>query len=58
MAEMMPTKRFGAEEAKDITKKATTNSFQPKNFEINAKELTIHRLESVNKKQEKRKMKI
>src|SRR4030042_4497404 len=41
-AEMIPTKRFGADAAKATVKKATTNSRQPKNLATLIKTLTSH----------------
>ena len=38
----IPTKRLGREPTTDISKKETTNSFQPKNFAILLKLLTIN----------------
>ena len=57
-AEIIPTNRFGIEVAKDRIKKATTNSFQPKNLAILLKAPTKKLVDQKSKAQEERKIKI
>ena len=58
MAEEIPTKRLGAEPAKAITKKATTNSRQPKNLDILIRAPTKKEPDQKSKAQEAMKIKI
>lgn len=57
-ADETPRNKFGMELAKDIIKKATTNSRQPKNLATPAKAPISHFPEKARAKQEKIKIKI
>jgi len=57
-AEVTPTKRFGNEAATAITKKATTNSFNPKNLDNLTKPLTIKSPEKYKRPQDVTKISI
>ncbi len=50
IAEIMPTNRLGAEDANDITKKATTNSLSPRNRATKIREFISHLAAKVSNK--------